>query len=126
MESNNNLQLRDVLRRAVDQLESFIGCDMHDLHPEGTSCDGMTTMGECKHKKTCQIIFDARRELAKPPRRCDMFNSGDPDKDAEDALKAMGPMDAELLAVEDDFIVALAWLLHKVKPMKESEVADGK
>ncbi len=121
MESSDNLQLRDVLRRAVGQLKSFVGCDMHVLHPEGTSCEGMAATGECKHRKTCQIIFDARRELAKPPRRCDMFNSGDPDKDAEDALKAMGPVDAELLPIKDDFIVALAWLLHKVKPRKESE-----
>ena len=36
----------------------------------------------------CSAILKARAALAEPARNCDRFNSGDPEKDADDALHA--------------------------------------
>lgn len=72
MEANNNAEIRKLLSKAVKRLEHVTGCDMHFFHPDATSCDGKTSMGECNHLRTCELIFEARKALAKPQRNCDV------------------------------------------------------
>ncbi len=66
----DNAELRELLSKAIKRLEHVTGCDMHFFHPDAMSCDGKTSMGECNHKRTCELIFEARKALAKPPRNC--------------------------------------------------------
>lgn len=72
METNDNTGLRELLSRAIKRLEHVTGCDMHIFHPDATSCDGKISTGECNHKRTCELIFEARKALAKPQRNCDV------------------------------------------------------
>ena len=74
IEVNDNAELRELLSRAVKRLEHVTGCDMHFFHPDATSCDGKTSMGECRHKRTCELIFEARKALSKPQRNCTVNN----------------------------------------------------
>ena len=70
IEVNDNAELRELLSKAVKRLEHIVGCDMHFFHPDAMSCDGKTSMGECRHKRTCELIFESRKALAKPQRNC--------------------------------------------------------
>jgi len=72
IEVNDNAELRELLSKAIKRLEHVTGCDMHIFHPDATSCDGKTSMGECRLKRTCELIFEARKALAKPQRNCDI------------------------------------------------------
>ena len=72
IEVNDNAELRELLSKAIKRLEHVTGCDMHRFHPDATSCDGKISTGECRHKRTCELIFEARKALAKPQRNCDV------------------------------------------------------
>lgn len=72
IEVNDNTELRELLSRAIKRLEHIVGCDMHFFEPDATSCDGKISTGECNHKRTCELIFEARKALAKPQRNCDV------------------------------------------------------
>lgn len=72
METNDNTELRELLSKSIKRLEHVTGCDMHRFHPDATSCDGKISTGECNHKKTCELIFEARKALAKPQRNCEV------------------------------------------------------
>ena len=72
IEVNDNAELRELLSKAIKRLEHVTGCDMHIFHPDATSCDSKISTGECNHKRTCELIFEARKALAKPQRNCDV------------------------------------------------------
>ena len=71
IEVNDNAELRELLSKSIKRLEHIVGCDMHFFDPDATSCDGKISTGECNHKRTCELIFEARKALAKPQRNCD-------------------------------------------------------
>ncbi len=86
----DNAELRELLSRAIKRLEHIVGCDMHFFHPDATSCNGKTSMGECNHKRTCELIFESRKALAKPQRNCDVGTETEQQVDVLPTLKQLG------------------------------------
>ena len=100
-------KMRAALERILHRLERIVGCDMHEFHPDATSCDGKTTMGDCGQKGTCGDIFNARIALSAPPRYCDIF------EDADTAVYAA--RHSALFHVGFEAQQAIQWLYRRVK-----------
>lgn len=115
-------KMRAALERILHRLERIVGCDMHEFHPDATSCDGKTTMGDCGQKGTCGDIFNARIALSAPSRICDKI--ADRHKAIYDCRTYLKRHGYRLSAKQDEVMMqTIYWLYDQTK---EAEVHYGR
>lgn len=112
MEANNMKAMREALVGLAQAVQDFLATKGRNFYPD-----------------MAVALEAAAAALAAPPRNCDLYNSGDADKDANSAWDCFnGALNLDIqnlsereLAMLKEFMSAFVWLFSSAKEVANDE-----